>query len=140
TLGQAHPITLSSTTYVALLLNEQKHFAEAAALLTKAEPAARKATGAAGERALAMLLTRLGKARTGLKEFQAAEANLLEARPIWVKPRGEKHQDTRNCPQAIVDLYAGWHTAQPGKGYDTKAAEWKAKLPKDTAPPPQEKK
>jgi tetratricopeptide (TPR) repeat protein len=139
-LGQAHPITVSSTTYLALLLNDHRQFAEAASLLTRAEPAARKTTGAASERALATLLTRLGKARTGLKQFEAAEANLLEARPIWVKTRGEKHQDTRNCIQGIADLYTAWHAAQPGKGYDTKAAEWKAKLPKDTAPPPQEKK
>jgi hypothetical protein len=27
-----------------------------------------------------------------------------------------------------VDLYTAWHATQPGKGYDTKAAEWKAKL------------
>jgi len=139
TLGEAHPITISSMSYLGLLLNEQKHFAEAAALLTKAEPTARKTTGAAGERALGFLLTRLGTARTGLKQFEAAEANLLEARTIFVKTRGEQHQDTRKCTQGIVDLYTAWHAAQPGKGYDTKAAEWKAKLPKDTDPP-QEKK
>ena len=75
-----------------------------------------------------------------LKQFEAAEANLLEARTIFVKTRGEQHQDTRKCTQGIVDLYTAWHAAQPGKGYDTKAAEWKAKLPKDTDPPPQEKK
>jgi tetratricopeptide (TPR) repeat protein len=138
-LGQTHPITVSATTYLAGLLNDQKRFGEAAVLLAAAEPAARKATSAASERALALLLTRLGKARTGLKQFEAAEANLLDARPLWVKTRGEKHLDTRDCLQGIVDLYTAWHTAQPGKGYDTKAAEWKAKLPKETLSPPEKK-
>jgi hypothetical protein len=74
-----------------------------------------------------MLLMRPGKARTGLNQFGAAEANLLEAHPLWVKTRGEAHKDTRNCIQAIVDLFTAWHAAQPDKGYDAKAAEWKAK-------------
>jgi hypothetical protein len=25
-------------------------------------------------------------------------------------------------------IYEVWHTAEPGKGYDAKAAEWRAKL------------
>ena len=52
----------------------------------------------------------------------------LEARPLWVKMRGEAHTDTRSCTQALVDLYAAWHIAEPGKGHDAKAAQWKAKL------------
>jgi hypothetical protein len=121
-------------------LNEQKRFAEAAALLATAEPAARKPGKAASQRALAALLTHLGEARTGLKQFEGAEGNLLEARTIWVKIRGEKHLDTRDCTQGIVDLYAAWHAAQPNKGYGTKAAEWRAKLPKSAAVPSQKKK
>jgi hypothetical protein len=31
--------------------------------------------------------------------------------------------------QGLVDLYTAWDKAEPGKGYDLKAAEWKAKLP-----------
>ena len=33
----------------------------------------------------------------------------------------------------LVDLYEAWHAAEPGKGYDAKATEWRAKLPKDKA-------
>ena len=36
----------------------------------------------------------------------------------------------RDCIQAIVDLYTAWNTAEPGKGYEAKAAEWKRKLDK----------
>src|SRR5262249_30258558 len=126
-LGLEHPITISATSNLAALLIEQKRFVEAAELLAAAEPLARKGSGTQNERTRAMLLTRLGRARTGLKQFAAAEASLLEAHSTWIKARGETHVDTRNCERAIVDLYTNWHTAQPGKGYDTKAAEWKAK-------------
>ncbi len=30
----------------------------------------------------------------------------------------------------VLSLYESWHAAEPGKGYDAKAAEWRAKLPK----------
>ena len=29
-----------------------------------------------------------------------------------------------------IDLYDAWDTAEPGKGHDTQAAKWRAKLPK----------
>ena len=29
----------------------------------------------------------------------------------------------------LIQLYDYWHVAEPGKGYDAKAAEWRAKLP-----------
>jgi tetratricopeptide (TPR) repeat protein len=127
-LGQDHPITISATSNLAGLLNGQKRFAEAAELLAVAEPFARKRSANQNERALALLLTRLGRARTGLKQFEVAEANLLESHRIFIKVRGEAHKDTRGCTQALVDLYTAWHASQPGKGFDTKAAEWKAKL------------
>jgi tetratricopeptide (TPR) repeat protein len=135
-LGKGHPITLSAGVKLGDLLSRQMRHAEAAELLAALEPALRKSTTPAGERLLAILLNGLGKARTGLKEFEAAEANLLEAHGMGVKIRGEAHPATRDCLRAIVDLYRAWHAEQPGKGYDTKAAEWEAKLPKEPAPPP----
>lgn len=63
--------------------------------------------------------------------FTLAESNLLEAHPIYVaaKDRGPTHEDTVACVRALVDLYTAWDKADPGKGYDAKAAEWRAKLP-----------
>lgn len=34
----------------------------------------------------------------------------------------------REAGQRIVDLYDAWHKAEPEKGYDATAGEWKAKL------------
>lgn len=127
-LGKAHPITLSAAVNLGSLLSRQKRHAEAAELLAGLEPAVRKSTTPAGTRLLAILLRELGRARAGLHQFEAAQANLLEAHPLWAQVRGEAHSDTRSCVQALVDLYAAWHAAQPGKGHDARAAEWKAKL------------
>ena len=83
---------------------------------------------------MAEFLTTLGRARVGLgydaERFALAEANLLEAHPIYVaaKDRGPTNKATLGCVQAVVDLYTAWDAAEPGKGYDAKAAEWKLKL------------
>jgi tetratricopeptide (TPR) repeat protein len=123
-----HPISTSAKVDLGGLLLRRMQYAEAAEILAAVEPVARKARTLAGELLLATLLTGSGQARAGLKQFETAEASLLEAHALWVKARGEKQDETRSCKQAIVDLYTEWNAAQPGKGYDTKAAEWKAKL------------
>jgi tetratricopeptide (TPR) repeat protein len=127
-LGPEHPISMSAKVDIGDLLVKRIRFAEAAEILASSEPIARRATTLDGQLLLALLLTDLGKARTGLKQYEAAEPGLLEAHAIWAKARGETHQDTRSCKQAIVNLYDQWNAVQPGKGYDTKAIEWKAKL------------
>lgn len=86
------------------------------------------------ERRLADFLTVLGRARAGVgfdaERFTLAESNLLEAHTIHraAEDRGPAHEATLACGQGLVDLYSAWHAAEPDKGYDAKAAEWKAKL------------
>ncbi len=133
-LDAAHPTILSATRRLGGLLNDRKAFAESAELLSKAEPSARNDKTAPGARFLALHLKLLGTARAGLNQFAQAETNLLEAHAILVKARGESHQDTRDCAEALADFYTAWDKAEPAKGYDAKAAEWKAKAP--PAPPP----
>jgi hypothetical protein len=88
-------------------------------------------TGARAHR-VARLLLGLGKARITLaktpKDFAAATASLVEAQELYVKTRGPDHRETRACEHALADAYAAWDRAEPGQGYDAKAAEWKAKL------------
>jgi eukaryotic-like serine/threonine-protein kinase len=134
-LGEEHPDTLSSISNLGTLLQAQGKHQETLDLLAPIEPAARTAFTGGNARRLAGLLTTLGRARIGLgfdsDRFSLAEANLLEAHPIYMaaKDRGPTHKDTLACVQGLVDLYTAWHDAEPGKGYDAKAAEWKAKLP-----------
>jgi hypothetical protein len=127
-LGAEHPLTVSSTSNLGAVLNQQKRFAQAAQVLSTAEPAARKSSTPAGQRSVALLLTRLGKARAGLKHFQQAEGNLLEGHAIRLKLLGKTHTDTVSSAMAIIDLYTDWNASQPGKGYDRKALEWKAEF------------
>ena len=35
--------------------------------------------------------------------------------------------------ESLIDIYEARHAAEPGKGYDAKAAEWRAKLPEQNA-------
>jgi hypothetical protein len=46
----------------------------------------------------------------------------------FARTRGASHADTRACAQALIDLYSAWDKAEPGKGHDAEAAEWRANL------------
>jgi non-specific serine/threonine protein kinase/serine/threonine-protein kinase len=133
-LGEEHPDTLVCVYEMGALLRAQGKHQEAIELLAPIEPAVRKAFTGGNAHRLAAFLTPLGRARVGLgydaERFTLAESNLLEAYPIFVaaKYRGPTHNDTLECVQGLIDLYTAWHAAEPGKGYDAKAAEWKAKL------------
>jgi tetratricopeptide (TPR) repeat protein len=127
-LGDEHPSTLIAIYSIGSSLVAQGKHAEAAKLLVPFESASRKAFTGDNSHRLASFLMNLGKARTGMGEFAGSEAVLLEARPIFVKTRGPKHKETRECTRAVIDLYNAWDAADRGKGYDAKAAEWRMKL------------
>ncbi len=124
-LGQANPITMSATTRLAGLMLREKNFAEAAELYEATESEVRNS---ANPVSLASLLTRLGRCRSALGRFDEAEANFLEAHPLWLDARGKSHADTRDCLQALVDHYTARHAAQPDGGYDTKLSQWRSEL------------
>ena len=126
--GEQHATTLTSINKLGALLVAQGKYAEAKKLLAPFEVPTRKTFAVGEPYRMASFLMHLGKARTGLGEFAAAETDLLEAQPIFVKSRGSRPVDIRECTQAIVDLYTAWNTAAPDKGYTAKAAEWKRSL------------
>ena len=138
-LGDEHPRTLFSMNNTGRLLNAQGKHSEAIALLVPLEPAARKVFIGGNARRLADFLTVLGRGRVGVgfdaERFLLAESNLLEAHTIYLaaKDRGPANTDTLAYIQGLVDLYSAWHVANPGKGYDAKAAEWRVKLDAATA-------
>ncbi|MGQ0629267.1 MAG: tetratricopeptide repeat protein, partial [Phycisphaerales bacterium] len=139
--GAQHPTTLVFTGNLGRVLQQQGKHQDAIDLLAPAEPAARTALTGGNARRLALMLTTLGRARMGIsfdaERFNLAEANLLEAHPIFVtaKDRGPTHKETLECVQGLADLYTAWHAAEPGKGYDAKAAEWKAEPATPAAAP-----
>ncbi len=64
-----------------------------------------------------------------LHRYQDAEEALGEAYKILMGSVGPENQYTIGVLESFADLYAAWHEAEPDKGYDAKAAEWRAKLP-----------
>jgi tetratricopeptide (TPR) repeat protein len=141
-LGEEHPNTLMSINNLGFVLQDRGKHQEAIDLLVPAEPAARKLFIGPNATQLAAFRTTLSRARMSLgydaDRFTLAEANLLEAYPIYLaaKDRGPTDEETLECVQALVDLYTAWDKAEPGNGYDAKAAAWRAKLPAAAAPKP----
>ena len=97
-LGPEHRDTLVSIRFMGALLVAQGKHADAARLLVPFDAITRKTFTGDNARRLAGFLMVLGKARTGLGEFAAAEASLLEAHPIFVQAPGPQHaKDLRTC-------------------------------------------
>jgi serine/threonine protein kinase/Tfp pilus assembly protein PilF len=131
-LGEEHPYTLIWIDQMASLLLDQGRPAEALTMLAPIADKFRTAFTDSHAFRVARVLTHLGRARAGLAkdsaDFALAEASLLEAHGIFVKTPGHMPKDTRDCTQALADFYAVWDKADPGKGHDAKAAEWKAEV------------
>ncbi len=127
-LGEDHPVTLFSMINLARLYVEQERFEEADALQAQAVDASRRAwpegtwfTGA--------FRASHGRTSLALHQYREAEEALVEAHEILIASLGSDHERTIGASKALSDLYDAWHEAEPDQGYDTKAAEWRAKLP-----------
>ena len=66
-----------------------------------------------------------------LHRYRDAEEALEEAYEILMGSAGPENKYTIRVVEWFADLYAAWHEAEPDKGYDTKADQWRAKLPAD---------
>jgi hypothetical protein len=109
----------------AATLVTQGKYGEAATLLASAEETMR--THFKDDWRLVRYLTILAKARTGEREFIAAQTSLDDAWKI-AAGFGPTSRDARDCAHAHVDLYTAWNAAEPGKGHDVKTAEWQSRL------------
>ena len=128
-LGDDHPVTLVAVILTGMVLEKKGEHAEAEKLLAPMDTTTRTVFTGSNLFLRATFLIQLGLARTGLGDYAAAEAGLLDAQAILQQTHNVTHaDDIRDCTRAIVALYSAWNTAQHGKGYDAKAAEWKAKL------------
>ena len=124
-MGEKARVTLYAITYMGALRVAQGRYYEAEKLLAPHEAEARTVGTIQDAYIHAMVLLGLGRARAGIGEFAAAETDLLEAQPVLVRVKGPDHQRARECSRAISGLYTARNVAEPGKGYDLKAAEWK---------------
>ena len=60
--------------------------------------------------------------------YAEAEPLLREALETQRRILGEQHPALQATVRKLIDLYAAWHAAEPGKGYAAKAAAWRAVL------------
>jgi tetratricopeptide (TPR) repeat protein len=79
-------------------------------------------------------LEELASKEASVSQLCEAETLLLEAweemKDLVSRPLGRKVENL----ERIVGLYETWDAAEPGKGYDAQAAEWRAKLDEFTSP------
>ncbi|MDY7109933.1 MAG: tetratricopeptide repeat protein [Planctomycetota bacterium] len=129
-LGDEHPNTLILIHNLAGLVRDQGDLVRAEALFAESVAGAR---GHLPETHLVRLLTigALGALRTQMGQYEEAEPLLLESFTGFESTLGLEHKRTVGMARALVDLYDAWDEAEPDKGHDAKAAEWRAKLEHD---------
>jgi eukaryotic-like serine/threonine-protein kinase len=141
-LGPGHPSTILDAQRLASTLLNLDRFQESVDVLKGPIEEAAKLPPADGARITPRLLVTRGLARAGLAaasanpaEFAAAEADLLDAHARYSAAAPSTESFIAQTAEALADLHTAWHKAEPDKGHDAKAAEWKAKA--DPATPDQ---
>ncbi len=126
TRGPGHADTLRTMGRLgdALIALGRSH--DAARLLGEGEASARVALADDGA-ALGAFLGTLGEARLGQRAYAPAETLLIEASEKLSIPAASPTPRAARCAALLVTLYERWNAAEPGKGYDARAEQWKAK-------------
>jgi tetratricopeptide (TPR) repeat protein len=130
--GDLHPLTLAFLFNFGDLLLQQGKYREALQALEAVGHVVDDAKADVRIPRLARVLVLLGRAHMGLtsdpEHHRRAEATLLQTYARLEGAGGEADGTTLDCVQALLDLYTAWNAAEPGKGHDAKAEEWKKKL------------
>ncbi len=131
-LPEGHGSIASTLIQLGQILIAQEKFKEAESMLRECV-AIRKNALPADHWLLPNTASTLGEAISGQGEFSEAEPLLLDAfetlesRASAIPPAYSEVR-LREAAERITNLYDAWHTAEPGNGYDAKAAEWRGKL------------
>jgi non-specific serine/threonine protein kinase/serine/threonine-protein kinase len=137
TLGVDHPFTRAALISLADTLALLNRHADTISALSRFEAPIRAAATAGQPAPIGPLLWRLGRARLAAGELAQAQGPLLEAHELTLKAAGATHPQTLEIARALADLFSARDKAEPGQGFDAKAAEWEARLvPPVPTPPP----
>ena len=131
-LGEEHPDTITSIANMGAALRADGKCLEALPYLERAVRASRKVL-TPDNPGTAYALGWYGSCLSDLGRFSEAEPLLLEARAIAGRSLGEDHNITRQMTTSLVLFYSAWNKAEPGKGFDAKAAAWEAQSGTDPA-------
>ncbi len=125
--GDDHPDTLIGIHNMGRLMRDLGRLEEAEALGSEAVRGARAKLAPSHLFRLAAVAS-LGRTLAAMERFVEAEPELLEAHSGFVASLGDDHPASTGTAESLAELYDAWHEAEPDKGYDAKAAEWKSKL------------
>jgi tetratricopeptide (TPR) repeat protein len=70
----------------------------------------------------------LGRVLAKTGRYEESLPLLIAASDTLLADPGASNSERQRCLEALVVLFDRWHAAEPGKGYDDKAAEWRRKL------------
>ena len=123
---------LTSIVTMGKLLLQRQRYAEAEPLIRESLDSRRNALPE-GHWLIYHTMSLLGASLSGQGKFSEAQPLLLDARQGLVNvadaiPPALREIRLRRALDHIVKLYESWHAAEPDKGYDIKAADWRAKL------------
>ncbi|MCA9312381.1 MAG: tetratricopeptide repeat protein, partial [Phycisphaerales bacterium] len=128
TLGPEHYLAVAARSTLGDHLLSQERYVDAIDVLEPAVPAARVTYATANEASLAVILYRLGRARRGAGRFEGAETALLEAHESLERLRGPEYSDTRDCVQALAELYDAWGESIGDDELRRRADTWRSRL------------
>ena len=127
TLGDDHADTLDSIYSLGRLYQNQGRFAESAPYLREELAACRTKYGSEHEETLVSIYN-LAIVCQSMGEFAQAEELATELCATRESVSGETDPQTRSAIELLVSLYESWDRADPGAGYDAKAASWRLRL------------
>jgi serine/threonine protein kinase len=136
-LGDDHPETLKVLSNLGFLLEVMGRYEAALACCREALDGAARSPEE-NRRYAGLFLARYGRVLADLGRYAEAERALLEGHAIEVRVAGAGHERTIAAIRWLVDLYVAWYEAEPDKGCDRKADEWRARLPSAPDGSPQE--
>ncbi len=125
TLGPGHPWTLTGAHTLGLVLHARGRLDEAEPRLREAAAGRKEALGPVHPRTLSSAAA-YGLLLSDLKRFPDAEWELLRAAETAGVGDGPAPPPTAVLIDALARVYEAWDKAEPDKGYDDKAALWRA--------------
>jgi tetratricopeptide (TPR) repeat protein len=138
--GDEHPATLFAMNSLAMLLREMGRLEDAEGLGAEVVRKGRFTWLDERPQSAAVFLLEHARTLTALDRLAQAETELREAKAMCERPgtianppRYRRFQ--RDLAEAFAELYEARHVAEPGRGHDVEAAEWRAKLAEILARP-----
>ena len=131
--GDDHPNTLNAISNLGEILRSRGKLAEAEPLLVEVNERTERIFGKDHVRLSGTHLS-LGRLWLATGTFAQAETEMLEVQRIMATAKGVPPFRRTQGLKSLAELYEAWNKAEPGKGYEAKAAEWKAKLSTMGAP------